>query len=903
MTIIEIITGGIKKLTGTVAPTLATINESRAIINKALLLTLAQNRNDDQMQLVGKRIEIAAKMELMRQSMQAREGQKNKEFSLTLEAIEAETLIKEEKMRQAFKLLGSQAQREFNQGIEKFAAEVQIAVESDNITFQSWKAESDRLFTLDIRLLNAQIASQRDQQNHKNTRRDSWGAQRDQNSQIFAIVDDILQTVHNRSEMPLTVFFSPPVLHYDPAPNTPAQRQFPVMDSTLSSALRDLFKKYTLNQRSVKFMAGEWITKNRRAEAAVNQIFSELLSIPVLVLETEVEESFFNINIGFWNNDFEDARFETVVRRLLWQDAIGEIYQTLLKQEEDQEIPTDLEKYKISSSSRETLTRLQTDLEKYEINRRSRETFIRYIELLHCIHLGMMTDEYFLIYASQPKLPLLPTLLPDLFDEANLDDQACVILTRAVIDYCNILFDTLEKIEPAIIVELRLGWAKILQLLPSRYGFADQVQMVMQTWLKQRGITTSSDLITDIGKILTPQDADFVQSLNDCLQVLGQTTFLNIPQLCFQRGMEHLQGQRYHLARLDFNRTISMYPQEDAYYQRAIVCYQLKDYSSTITDLEQATALNPHRAVFYDLKGDTYLKLNKYEIALDNYNKAVSLGYPSNKRDALEKEYNGNFNGKKKEYQRHQVEESRHPLIIPLPNNQTLELLWIPGEVLKMAGGNTIQISEFRMGKYPITQAQYQALMGGNPAHFSGSGKENHPVESVNWNMAMQFCQKLTEYLKEQGINGKITLPSETQWEYACRAGAIKTTQYWFGDSDSQLKNHAWYTENSGTQTHSVKEKEDTHTNPWGLVDMHGNVWEWCADSRTANIKELPTNGSPYINTLEGSKSLRGGSWYNFSGNCVSGYRINSYAGSYNHNVGFRVIYSRIQESEVESQE
>ena len=118
----------------------------------------------------------------------------------------------------------------------------------------------------------------------------------------------------------------------------------------------------------------------------------------------------------------------------------------------------------------------------------------------------------------------------------------------------------------------------------------------------------------------------------------------------------------------------------------------------------------------------------------------------------------------------------------------------------------------------------------------------------------------LYEHLNKQGINVKITLPSETQWEYACRAGT--TTKFWFGDNDSELKEHAWYTDNSGSQTYSVIEKEDTHTNPWGLVDMHGNVREWCADSWTSNVANLPKNGNRYVNALQSNKLPRGGSLY-----------------------------------------
>jgi len=166
--------------------------------------------------------------------------------------------------------------------------------------------------------------------------------------------------------------------------------------------------------------------------------------------------------------------------------------------------------------------------------------------------------------------------------------------------------------------------------------------------------------------------------------------------------------------------------------------------------------------------------------------------------------------------------------------------------------------------------------------------------------MATEFCQKLTEHLNKQGINVKIALPSETKWEYACRAGT--TTRYWFGDDNNQLKKHAWYDENSGYQTHSVIEKEDTHTNSWDLVDMHGNVWEWCADSWT-NVPDLPKNSEAYINIFHSYKPLRGGSWYDPSIDCAAGCRKINDADSYYYknsrrlaavhfygNNGFRVV-------------
>jgi tetratricopeptide (TPR) repeat protein len=617
MSLLGAIIGGVAKLAGAAGQALGLRNQTQIAEAQSRAIALAQKRDSDNRQLGLQRMEFDAKMEMVRQAVRAKERDEDREYSLSLKKIEAETLIKNEKMRQAFQALEAEKQRDFTQSIEKFKAEIQIALQGDSIAFQRWKSETDREFSLALRELDALIVRQRDKQNRDDARRD-------RNSPVFSVADDILAMVLNREQMPLTIFFSPPVLRYDPAQNASPQSQFPMMESTLSSALRELFKHYSLAQRQIKFMAGEWITKNRRAEAAVNQIYADLKEIPVIVLESEVEESFFNINIGFWNNDFDDARFETVVRKLRWQDAIAEISQRLLSQWQEE--------------GRETTVTTQNGKQTHpDFIRRNREEFTHYMEVLHCIHVGMVADEYFLLYAPQRQLPILPTLLPDLLEEVNLPEEERTALIHVVIDYANVRFDGLAKIEPATIVDVRLAWAKILQELSDRYTFGDQVRSAMAAWLQQRGITNSTEPVKDISRVLIPEDASFVQVLNPLLASL-ELPALNIAVSCFQRGLSHLEQSQWDLARLDFERTISLNPHADAYFQRGYAYLKLEDYATSIKDFDQAAMLQSQRAEIYEYRGDAYHGLKNYEIAIANYNQAIHLGSSSaiGKRDTLQ---------------------------------------------------------------------------------------------------------------------------------------------------------------------------------------------------------------------------------------------------------------------------
>lgn len=187
----------------------------------------------------------------------------------------------------------------------------------------------------------------------------------------------------------------------------------------------------------------------------------------------------------------------------------------------------------------------------------------------------------------------------------------------------------------------------------------------------------------------------------------------------------------------------------------------------------------------------------------------------------------------------------------------------------------------FYMGKYEVTQAQWEEVMGSNPSKFEG---RNNPVEQVSWDDAQEFIKRLNA---KEG-NNRYRLPTEAEWEYAARAGTGSV--YFFGNDENELSAYAWYGERSyetGT-TYPVGEKQP---NPWGLYDIYGNVWEWVqdwyGDKYYAGSPEVDPNGP----ASGSSRVTRGGSWHGEALYCRSSHRdyIMPHSRS-NDNVGFRLV-------------
>ncbi|WP_309242658.1 SUMF1/EgtB/PvdO family nonheme iron enzyme [Limnofasciculus baicalensis] len=224
-----------------------------------------------------------------------------------------------------------------------------------------------------------------------------------------------------------------------------------------------------------------------------------------------------------------------------------------------------------------------------------------------------------------------------------------------------------------------------------------------------------------------------------------------------------------------------------------------------------------------------------------------------------------------------------------LGNGVTLEMVSIPGGTFMMGSPESeeghlnyespqhkVTVPPFFMGKYPVTQAQWRVVAGlpqvnrslePNPSHFKG---DNLPVEQISWYDSEEFCARLS---KSTGRNYR--LPSESEWEYACRAGT--TTPFHFGetittDLANYNGNYVYGKEPKGIYRKSTTEVGSSGlANSFGLYDMHGNIWEWCADTWRGNYTNAPNDGSPWIDKNNiNIRLLRGGSWYNYPRYCRS---------------------------------
>lgn len=222
-----------------------------------------------------------------------------------------------------------------------------------------------------------------------------------------------------------------------------------------------------------------------------------------------------------------------------------------------------------------------------------------------------------------------------------------------------------------------------------------------------------------------------------------------------------------------------------------------------------------------------------------------------------------------------------------------------PGHEIDEEPPHLVKVNSFSIGRFEVTNKEYQRfiLETGHPSPYVDEdwakpfnwfensypeGSSRTPVVLIRWDDAVAYCAWLSGQTNET-----YRLPSEAEWEYACRAGS--TTAFSFGDNEDEIESYAWYDGNSNGRMHTVGLKKP---NAWALYDMHGNVWEWCQDWYRENYTDTPTDGSAHESPKGSYRVYRGGSWHFYARSCRSANRYGLSPSNTLPNLGFRVVRS-----------
>ncbi len=833
---------------------------------------------------------------------------------------------------------------EYQKKLTEFKSEIDLAIQEKNF-------ERQKALQLELKALDVELARELGAYNRETSLKMIEEKKKSDTSPIWVTASQVIGSNPIQEPISLLVLFSPPVLPYDRMGKAPdGSQEFPKMADFLAQELRHFFEIYKAHGRPADFIYGAWTSKSLHGEAAVFSLFDTLKAQPTLILESSLEEDAFNLRMGYWGLNFAKCRYQSFISGLSWREALNDFAKAHTSEWDKErqkwtgegKDPGEFHKAWGTESVKRFMSNLQTlkreeqciengwdirQIERhYYWHPKDDEDLKRFLAGLHCLAAGLMADEYFLTdvprHVRRP--PLLPELLPEVLKKLpkSLPEHQINELTDRVLHCYRGMYQYLAQSESCWIPELVLDLAQGLMKLPDPAYAREQIVFSIRNWLEVRQIPFTEaeqidSLLDSMESALTIADVEYVEKLNLCLKKAGKDRSLNVADACFRRAITRCRNTEYQAAISDFDQAIQLKPEwAEAFYNRGLTYSCLKEYAKAVEDYSESLKLSPNNADAYNNRANAYFKLGEHQKAIDDYTSALNIrpGWAeAEKNRAIVQGVLAAINRKKAEDEELKVKEfefetvsvdskgkiisrrkeKARQKIEDLGNGVTLEMVYIPGGTFTMGSpGNEasrnsdekqhqVTVSPFFMGKYPVTQRQWERIMGNNPSSFKGASR---PVENVSWNDAVEFCEKLS---RKSGK--KYRLPTEAEWEYACRAGT--STSFYFGETVTpDLVNYDGnYPYGSASKGKYRQQTTDVGTfppNAFGLYDMHGNVWEWCHDrygdypSGSVTDPMGPDSGSNRVD--------RGGSWINSAKNCRSARRNGVSPGGRGSVLGFR---------------
>jgi len=886
-------------------------------VGKALFFP--PQRDASQMESANLEKKIANSEYLEKQSPDFQADLENKRQEFELARLKTEYLreLNRQKLPAKQTQLNQQFQEQFTQYIDK-CEEARL---DKPIPFENFLAEQRRLAELELQRRNheltflmafVQVNIYRNLEDYKRILNNyPWRLD------PVVILEEYNKYRSGNDKIPPFIIISPPKIPENLFSHPPVG--LPRLENTIEENLRlflnQNYGKYS-STRPTDLAAGAWDTNKMRSETAVKLLFYLLKSIPVIILDSEIDGDKLNFSIASWDVGTEYV-YQPIISSFSYKDFLYQVakesaqqwekqkqeilakgipLETLLKNPQAQENEINLAIWHQEQTLKECGLEESAD---YQPTKAGVEKLSQYLSILHCLCASLATDAYY--FTRYGETPKLPHFLRELTQ--GLNPQEAQGLIEVAIDYYQSFCQQLEAVNsdksPEIFLELALG----LLAFDDKSLPQQQLEKSLNTFLQIRKLDLGLslfDLLAKVEQAIEIEDRTYVDKVNQCLRGLNVSREIRLGEAYYKQGVKCYDAKDYEGAIFNFelallggyalaeiklarsqaalkvsgNQEIKRQKQaenmenqgelyfESGDYERALFFYeQAVNFGSTTAEVKVAQIQHKKQqdmAQSYEKQGDASVAATEYLQAIIFYEQAVNFGSITAETKLAKAKI--------------KVEETQD---LDLGNGIVLKLVEIPSGSFKMQGDHEIYLKGFLMGTYSVTQKQYQQIMGTNPSSFQG---DNHPVERVTWYDAVEFCQRLSEKTGRH-----IMLPSEAQWEYAAGAG---TSQPVFFGEEEHISHYAWFDKISLATTHPVGEKKP---NPWGLYDILGNVWQWCQDDWETDYHLLPNDGSVFKKNAN-TRARRGGSWLNYARYCHCHFRL-WYNPDHKHNsIGFRVV-------------